>query len=366
MKIFACSFYKEYIGNFMLGIAIFTLFFFFGKFSDLLEAALMASGGDIVLFVSTLGFLSGQYYLSVFAFILPMTLLFGVNMTISRLQEDRELLAYQALGIRISSWIWIMVIPLALLFCAVEYHLVNIAMPEAKHIMKTFAHDQKHMIENIKVLPKTWADFKSAKIFAEKVSGNTLEDVVLYVFEAKRGKTKRRSNKKEQPFLYKVTSRGGIYEGGHINEKDPSLHFVLNDGKLETPDLKNPGNVTVSNFKEFEVYVTMEDQEKSRARPWKEQKTERILDALKKNETKEARVELSQRINLTLAPIVLAIGGILIALGLSAKTKAIGFGVALGLILLYWMAMVFFITIEQPLLTNPAYLALTLAIRLLL
>lgn len=350
MAIYWRSFILEFLGNFVLGLALFTLFFFFGESSRILELALLAAGGKPLAFLFSFAYLFGQFWVSMSGFIMPMGMLLALTLVLARMHEDREIIALEAVGVNFAAAMRLFLLFTGLGFAALQYPLVAEVAPEARFALKHFAYRRQDPAQTFKVEPATWLDLGSAQIYAARVSGQRLYEVVLYV----RPQAEPAAPGAKKPLPYKVTSKEAAYELIADAHGRPLVKLILYVGKLEFINREAFGDAALCYFNEYAAFLALPEAA-SFIRNVKEYPWNQIKQASKNDSSPEVKTEYLWRLNLIFAPLVLALAGGLTALRFGRRSKGFGFGLGLALIACYWLMTVLFLSLNQPLLTNVAY-----------
>lgn len=362
MHLFLRAYFWEFSNHFLLGAGIFTLFFFFGQSSRLLDLALLVSGQNTVIFLRSLSYLYWEYWISVSGFILPMALLFGITLTISRLQEDKELLAMASFGVSIHRFLALTAVLLGAVASYLIGPLLHQVIPKAKSALKMYAYEGTKSLKNFRIEPKTWADLTNAQIYAQEIHDNKMKNVVIYA------RRPRQENGSESgTILYKVTGEEASYDivmaSAAGQAPAPQLYLAIDRGHLEYPEQAKAGDTSICRFGRYENSIPLKieamPQPNLREYPTKDLKR-KILELAQEEERRKdlsfAKTELSTRSTLALSPVSLAFVASLITLRLDRRSKSFGFGLSLALLAGYWTLLVISSTIGWPGLTNVAYL----------
>ncbi|GEM_PF-6614859 len=351
MLIFFFAFLREFVGHFILGLLLFSFFFFFGESSRILEVALLVAGADLWLFIQSVLYLYANYCLSIASIVTPMAIVLAVTLTISRLHDDHELLAFETLGINIVGRLKCILLIVAVLFVGAEFPLIHKFSPRARLNMRQFIFQGKNPLEKFTIEPKTWIDLSRIKLFAEEAKGNHLGNVAVYISEenAKNGKNS---------FFYKITARKASYSMVNPGSQERLLNLKLESGKMELPYPERPGEITTCYFGSYENFVPL-DPPRAFRQGWEEYRTKDLVKlAAAPQSPAEIKVELASRWNFIFSPLALIFVSGYLALHLGRKSKGFGFGLALSLLAVYWIVMVLCSSIKVPLLTNFAYFSL--------
>jgi len=285
----------------------------------------------------------------------------GSTLTFSRLQEDRELLAMETVGINIHFRLTGCVMALSLLFLAAQIPLVKKEMPNSRAALKYFAYQSRNIIQNFRLKPGVWLEAGSARLMAKEAEGGKLSGVTLY---AGAGEDEN-GNKKKNNF-HKVTGGKAEYAIAAQNENEARLRILMKSGTLRLPDWDKPGDITACEFATYENYIPL-TYAASFQKNWREhtdrQLRLRLADSerygVQESQKQEISFELASRLSLILAVLALAFSSSFACERFSRLTRGFGFGLGLALLTAYWIVMVLSASLRMPWLTNPLYLALT-------
>ncbi|MEK6544563.1 MAG: LptF/LptG family permease [Elusimicrobiota bacterium] len=353
MRIYWRSCLREFAANLALGMGLFTLFFFLGQASELLELSLLASGPSLLRFISAFSYLGAHFWVAMLPMIIPMAMLLGAILTMARLHQDRELFALEALGVDVVSYLRGILLALGVIFALIEYPLATDLASRARCALKNFAFYGKSPSDTFRVEPKTWLDLGSAQIFAEEANGLELRGVTLYT-DAEKGA--------EDALPYRATSQTARYSlYNDASTHTPGMSITLGVGKLEFPQPESLGDVSLAYYSSYQTSLALPAVGVFVKR-YKDYAFTELRAALRKDAGSELRLEYESRLSLALAPLALAVGGGFAAVALGRRLKGFGFGLALAVIAAYWICNVMFMGLKAPLWTNPAFAVLGAAL----
>lgn len=297
--------------------------------------------------ISLLGFGRLLWLLFLFAtsYALPMGILTGVLLTLGRLSADSEVTAMRAAGISIGR----LSLPIYVLgaLCAGAALYINLeASPRARFEFKSELAAALRSDPLTFIVPKTYIrDFKGCVLYVGEKEGNELRDIWLYELD-------------DQRRVRRVVRA----ESGRIDydEKTNSLIPTLVRAKTEERDEENPEDFSksprapsVDRAEQWRIpldgylnrsvartkpeWLTQEalraEQAKLAARP--------APPAEKKQqyEREELQLELiaQERFNLALAVFSFALIGIPLGIKVSRRETSANLGLALGLVLTYYL-----------------------------
>jgi LPS export ABC transporter permease LptG/LPS export ABC transporter permease LptF len=325
VRIFTRYILREIIGYALLGGVLFTFILFMRYLLPLMELAVrgVASPLDIVRLIGYLlpGFLS---------FTIPMSVLVGILLGLSRLAADSEVTAMRASGMGVLSFVRI--VSLFAVFAWV-LGLANalVIAPRAAQALLRYESASKTSQATVEVQPRVfYEDFKNYVLYAQDVlPGADGTAIWRHVFLAD-------LTKPESPHII-TANQATVLSGG-----PQVLRMELSNGSRHDISLANPDQYDISTFISTELPMKTDQQEEdshlSRSNtPIKALSMHQLWSlAHGPGDTRPYTIELHDRFAFPTACLVLMLVGV--PLGLSSKRggKGAGFVVTLGLVFVYY------------------------------
>ena len=326
MRIFTRYILREITGYALLGGVLFTFILFMRYLLPLMELAVrgVASPLDILRLI---GYLLPGF----FSFTIPMAVLIGILLGLSRLAADSEVTAMRASGIGVLSFVRIVSI-----FAVVAWvlGLANslVVAPRAAQALLHYEAASKTTQATVEVQPRVfYEDFKNYVLYAQDVlPGADGSAIWRHVFLAD-------LTKPASPHI--ITANEATVLSGGPN----TLRMELSNGSRHDISLSNPDQYDISTFVSTELPVQTGQQEEdshlSRRDTPMHSLGMRTLWQLAHGPGNSARpylIELNYRFAFPTACLVLMLVGV--PLGLSSKRggKGAGFVVTLGLVFVYY------------------------------
>ncbi len=325
MRIFTRYILREITGYALLGGVLFTFILFMRYLLPLMELAVrgVASPLDILRLIGYLlpGFLS---------FTIPMSVLVGILLGLSRLAADSEVTAMRASGLGVLSFVRIVS-----LFAIVAWGLglANslVVAPKAAQALLQYESSSKTSQATVEVQPRVfYEDFKNYVLYAQDViPGADGTAIWRHVFLAD-------LTKPASPHII-TANQATVLSGG-----PQTLRMELSNGSRHDISLSNPDEYDISTFLSTELPVQTGQQEEDshlsrRDTPIKALSLHQLWAlAHGSGDTRPYIIELHDRIAFPTACLVLMLVGV--PLGLSSKRggKGAGFVVTLGLVFIYY------------------------------
>jgi LPS export ABC transporter permease LptG/LPS export ABC transporter permease LptF len=327
MRIFTRYILREISGYAFLGGVLFTFILFMRYLLPLMELAVrgVASASDLVLLI---GCLLPQF----FTLTIPIAVLVGILLGLSRLAADSEVTAMRASGLGVVSFVRIVSI-LATACWAVG--LVNslVVAPAAARELLSYEAQAKTSQATVEVQPRVfYEDFKNYVLYAQDVlPGANGTALWRHVFLAD-------LSHPQNPHIITAEQATVIASG------QQSLRMDMSNGSRHDISLNDPSRYDISTFATTELPVQTGQQEEDshlsrrdtpiQALPmrtlWQRAHTPRDPDLL------AYRIELQRRFSFPAACFMLMLVGVPLGLVSKRGGKSSGFVATLVLVFLYY------------------------------
>jgi LPS export ABC transporter permease LptG/LPS export ABC transporter permease LptF len=326
VRIFTRYILREIIGYALLGGVLFTFILFMRYLLPLMELAVrgVASPLDILRLIAYLlpGFLS---------FTIPMAVLIGILLGLSRLAADSEVTAMRACGVGVLSFVGIVSI-----FAAFSWGLglANslVIAPRAAQALLRYENASKTSQATVEVQPRVfYEDFKNYVLYAQEVlPGADGTAIWRHVFLAD-------LTKPASPHII-TANEATVLSGG-----PQTLRMELSNGSRHDISIANPDQYDISTFISTELPIQTGQQEEDshlsrRDTPIKAIGTRELWKRARgsSDASRLYRIELHGRFAFPTACLVLMLVGV--PLGLSSRRggKGTGFVATLGLVFIYY------------------------------
>jgi len=320
MRILTRYILKEILAHALLGLVLFTFVLFardVGRLLELLVRKSLSAGTVAWLFLLTLP--------PIFSITIPMAVLVGILIGLSRMASDGEVTATRASGLSVSQYV-VPVVGFALAGVAMSAYSSLYLAPRA---VREFVR-----IQNSLAASQAPAEIRP-RVFEE-----SFPNLVLYVNDV-RGE----GNEWRGVFLADLSPEAGpkvTFAERGIVLSDPGsnkLQLHLVNGSSHEVKAK-PEEYLISQFAESDIPVTLAPPAETRAKPFTERYTSELLELpFGHPDRPAARIELHRRLALPAACLVLALVGI--PLGLSSRRGGKSMGVILTVLLVFGYYMLF-------------------------
>lgn len=331
---------KEFFISFSFGILIFSLLLILNMSFELVELAL--SKGIAILLVLKL-FL---FYLpNILTLSIPMAVLFGVLLSYGKLSSDNEITAMKSSGLDYKT----LTIPVISFVCVLSIFLIFFNHFIAPQINNRSKHFYEKIITKrplAKFNEKSITNTGNYSLYANKVNNktNSLFGLSIYKFENNNDTEDSKNKKNVLPQNDKETWRISANEAsvkGYAN----GVQLILHNGYLQKANPSNISESTHITFKQYIFFIPLGEKLKGDTVALASIQSPELLKII--NEHQQQGMPLSSYVSFqrdfwlrwvfAIAPIAFIIIALPIGLTSSKKGKAMGFGVSLGIITLYYM-----------------------------
>ena len=323
MRIFTRYILSEVVSHALLGGVLFTFVIFMrdlGRILDLVvrESASLSSVAKIFLFTLP----------NTFTVTIPMAVLVGVLLGLSRLAADSEITAMRASGIGV--WSFVRIVSIVAVFGS-ALSLVNALYlaPKATAALLQLQDSIKTSQASFEIQPRVfYEDFKNYVLYVQNVRGAEGSSQWNRVFLADLS----------DPTDPKITTaeHATVVSGG-----DNVIRMRLRDGTQHDTSTIDPNQYTVSTFAESDVPLDISTQDEIRIgrsdTPILAMDNHELYERTKQANGKWYAIELNKRFAYPAACLVLMLVGV--PLGMSSRRggKSAGFVVTILLVFLYYI-----------------------------
>ncbi len=328
MRILTRYILREVISHALIGAAVFTFLFFMVDLERILEVVVRNSAplpSVLEVFAFTLP--------KTLAFTIPMAVLVGILIGLSRLAADSEITAMRSTGM--GAWKFVRIIGIFVLAACGLAFLNNLVIgPKASAALSRLQDRLKASQASFEIQPRVfYEDFPNYVLYVQDAS--TGEGAALW----------------KGVFLADISTPGApkitlAREGVVMSEGQDRLRLHLRDGSQHEVLPKMPEQYSISTFTDTDIFLPLPPavtQQPNGPAPATELSNAQLLrEAGKRRNPADAAsylIEFHRRLAMGAAGLVLALVGI--PLGLSSKKggKSTGFVLTIGLVFLYYLVL---------------------------
>ncbi len=322
MRILTRYILGEVLSHALIGAAVFTFVIFLRDLERILEVVVRNSAP--LPSVAEIFFLTLPGALTV---TIPMAVLVGILIGLSRLAADSEITAMRAGGIGPGTFVRILAIFVSIAWVLALVNNVFIA-PRSAAALARLQNKLKSSQVSFEIQPRVfYEDFKNLVLYVQDASSAQGAALWKGVFVADIS----------NPAAPKITL---AQSGVAVSEGPDKLRLHLENGSEHETVPRQPQQYAISTFAETDIPIQLPAVERpaNHVTPAAEMSTSELLLGMRANgpQSRTYAIEFHRRLALPTACIVLALVGI--PLGLSAKRggKSTGFVLTIGLVFLYY------------------------------
>ena len=346
MRILHWYLLRQVLATLLMTVMVFTVILLLGESLKEVLALLVNGQVGLGVVVKTIGYLIPF----VLVFALPMGLLTAMLLVFGRFSADQELTAARACGVSLVS----LVSPVVALSigCAALCAWINLELaPRSRVAYKQLLYQIGTAQASSLLEEKTFMrHFPGCIVYAGKVNGMQMQDVLLYQLDAA-GHKKSYLRANEARVEFDSTNRVvtvTLLEGWQLvsdTGPEPAWHSF---GELQLPPFQLPGTLTekakLNNMTWTQLWAELRDLEAQLAEPppvGKLSSTElqqRLRDAAALTEriTEPVRVQIHRQASFSMACIGFTLIGIPLGIRAHRRETSVGFALALVLVGIYY------------------------------
>jgi lipopolysaccharide export system permease protein len=341
MRILTRYIFKEIFIHSLLGLVIFTFVIFIPHMSHLLEV--LARHDLSFEDISTLFLLPIP---GIVVLTIPMAVLVGTLIGLSRMAADGEVIAVRASGIGLAQFIRPVMVFAVLGWAATSWMSLSLA-PRASRKLREMEAGLKSSQAPYEIQPRVFLEqFPNLLLYLEDVSGSHSRWTGVFIADSTHG----------EPPKITLAERG-------ILVSDPSsnrLMLHLEEGTIHEIDPENPGRYSVVSFTNTDIPIPMEQSggaALNRQTPL-EMSIGKLIETVRASPDAQTRqnalVELHYRFAIPVASLVLALVGIPLGLFTRKGGKASGVMLTILLVFVYYILMAFGLSLARQGRIEPA------------
>jgi lipopolysaccharide export system permease protein len=334
---------KEISGPTLLSLLIFTFVLLMGRIPKLMELVIN-KGVPFTEIVRLFGYLLPTFFTVTF----PLSFLLGILLAFGRISADSEYIALKASGVSLYTLIK-PVFALAIVFTIATGLITNIVEPASKTAFRAKLFEIASSSAGFDLSPGVFNDnFPGIVLYARAVDQQNNKMYNVFI-----------SDERDSSVPTIITAKEGFLIS---DKKQLSMVLRLKNGSIHrTPQEKQENLYQTINFSNYDINIDIASQTKtsSRSRSKSELSWTELRTTLAKTSSEKTRLrieaELSERIVIAFAPLVLLLVGAPLGLQSQRSGKGAGFTMALVVFLVYYILLSLAGTVAEGG-TIPAYI----------
>jgi len=324
MKILRNYILSELVASFLLSLGIFTFVLLMGNMIKLAELVI-TKGVALIYCAKLFGYMT-PYLLS---YSIPMSILTATLLTFGRLTADNEITAIRASGISLFK-IGVPLVIFGLMLSMGSIILNDRILPNAHYnsrkVLADITMDKPAAYLEAGTFIKS---FKNYIVFIYEIDGNKLSHIRIY------------NTRENKPTKTIVARRGEFIP---LPEKN-AIKLKLFKGFSDEPDPDYPGRFFRLNFNTYEVTLHLKSLGERIDKKPKDMSIDELRTEISKFkeqsvDTYPLLTEIHKKISLSFSALFFILIGLPVALLTKRGERSVGFGLSLGLIIIYYILMV--------------------------
>ncbi len=349
---------KEFCGSFLFGLTVFSMLLLLDQVFQLVDLFL-SKGVALWLVIKLFIFILPN----ILTLAVPMAVLFGVLIAYGRLSEDNEITAMKATGSDYKT----LSLPVILFVAFISVFLIFF-----NHFWSPSMHGNFRSLfeEIIMKRPLVRFDEKSIiklgeyQIYANKVDSldNSMYGVNIYRFEKEDNGAAGYDEKKESGAFSGNQGTWRIAASSACVKVYPAgVQMKLFNGywqRANPSDIKNMIHLT---FKSYTFFIPLADAKKANNTTMQQLSSAEILRTIQQYKQQKLpyavyAIEFWLRWILAIAPIAFVLAAVPVGIMAGKGGKAIGFGMSLGVIFVYYMLLVIAMNLSEKNYADPKFI----------
>ncbi len=343
---------KESFGSFLFGVIVFSILLILDYVFELV-GLFLSKGVSFFLVLKLFAFALPN----ILTLAIPMAVLFGILIAYGKLSEDNEITAMKSSGINYKT----LSLPTIILVCTISFFLLffnHFLSPAMNSNLRNLYQEILIKRPLIKFTEKTITELGEYRLYANKVNreNNILYEVSIYKFENKDdyhyGYDDEKNDKKSF-FLQNNSKTWHIAaSSAKVKSYQNGTQFFIYDGYWQKANLPDINSMTHMTFKSYCFFIPLVEVIKERALRVSEMSSPEILKTIKTCKEQgipfaAGETEFWVRWIYALAPIAFVIIAIPIGIMAGKSGKVIGFGMSLGIILVYYTLLILALNLSE-------------------
>ncbi len=338
MRILTRYILKEISSHSILGLVVFTFLIFVPQIGRLLEMVVrhsMPFSSILTLFLLPLP--------GILVMTIPMAVLVGILIGLSRMSADGEVIAARATGIGLSQFVRPVMI-FALAGWAVASVMSLALAPQALRHLRSMEQGFRVIEAPHEIQPRVFLEqFPNLLLYLQDVTGSRSEWRGVFIADSTQGGAPKIT----------LAERGVLVNDG----RSPRLTLHLEHGTTHEIDPVHPERYSIVSFTDTDIPIPLEKgvaAREERRVPARLSLGELVRSTNDPEERQATLVELHYRLALPVASLVLALVGIPLGLFTRKGGRAVGVMTTVAMVFVYYILMAFGLSFAKQGRLNPA------------
>ena len=335
---------KEFLHSFIFGVVVFSFLLILNFVFELMDL-LIEQGVAIWVVVKMFTF----YLPNVLTLSIPMAVLFGVLLSYGRLSSDNEVTAMKAAGLDYKT----LTMPIIIFVLSISFFLVffnHFFAPKLNSNLKVYFEQVITKKPLVKFNEKSITKLGDYRIYSNKVDNakNTLIGVSIYKFENDyAANNKKPVLPQNDKGAWRITASSAT-----VKAYAAGAQLTLYKGYWQKVSPSDMTNMTHATFKTYSIFIPLGNNIKSYNIGPSELSSPKLIETIK--QYKKQKLEFMPYLRdywirwiFAATPIVFIIIALPIGIRTGKGGKALGFGLSLGIVIIYYTLFVISINLGE-------------------
>jgi lipopolysaccharide export system permease protein len=335
---------KEFLHSFIFGVVVFSFLLILNFVFELMDL-LIEQGVAIWVVVKMFTF----YIPNILTLSIPMAVLFGVLLSYGRLSSDNEVTAMKAAGLDYKT----LTMPIIIFVLSISFFLVffnHFFAPKLNSNLKVYVEEVITKKPLVKFNEKSITKLGDYRIYSNKVDNakNTLIGVSIYKFENDyAANNKKPVLPQNDKGAWRITASSAT-----VKAYAAGAQLTLYKGYWQKVSPSDMTNMTHATFKTYSLFIPLGNTIKSYNIGPSELSSPKLIETIK--QYKKQKLEFMPYLRdywirwiFAATPIVFIIIALPIGIRTGKGGKALGFGLSLGIVIIYYTLFVISINLGE-------------------
>jgi lipopolysaccharide export LptBFGC system permease protein LptF len=329
---------KEFLSSFIFAVIVFSLLLILNVVFDMMDLLIERGVAAWIVIKIFMFYLPNILTLSI-----PMAILFGTLISYGRLSADNEITAIRAAGFGYKT----LTFPIIIFVCGISFFLIffnHFWAPKLNSNLKAYSQEAIIKKPFAKFNEKALTNVDNYNIYSNKVDNikNILLGVSIYKFKSGYVKDNNRKNilPQNDKGEWRISASSAT-----VKAYSEGAMLTLYNGYWQKASLADVTNMTQATFKKYSLFIPLGDKIQGLSIRPSEIPTPKLVELIK--QYKEQKINFTPYLQdywlrwvYTATPIVFIFIALPIGIQIGKGGKAIGIGLSLGIVLVYYTLLV--------------------------
>jgi lipopolysaccharide export LptBFGC system permease protein LptF len=333
---------EEFFHSFIFGVVVFSFFLILNFLFDMMDL-LIEKGVAVWIVIKMFVF----YLPNVLTLSIPMAILFGALLSYGKLSADNEVIAIKAAGLGYKT----LTAPIIIFVCCISFFLIffnHFWAPQLNTNLKSYLEEVVIKSPLAKFDEKSLKKLGNYSIYSNKV--NNIKNILFGVSIYKFGQDQAEKNEKESLLPQNDKGEWRISaSSATVKAYATGAMLTLYKGYWQKA---SPLDMTHATFRKYSLFIPLQDNIQEFTFGPSEIPTPKLLEVIKQYKEQNGNfmpylLDYWLRWIYAIAPIVFIFIGLPMGIRTGKGGKAVGFGLSLGIVIIYYTLLVIAMTLGE-------------------